>query len=88
MLPKTKHSVFRLPDHSALLFICYLFVHCSKTDLEEGQPPAEDAGTDKPVIYSLNWSSYLFLLKTYVFVGCNFSVPILNSLLTLDILVQ
>ena len=61
MLPKPKHAVLGLPDHSALLFICYLFVHCR--DTEEGQPPAEDAGTDKPVIYSLNWSSYLFLLK-------------------------
>ena len=71
MLPKPKHAVLGLPDHNVLLFICYLFVHCRKT--EEGSPPAEDAGTDKPVIYSLNWSGCLFRLKTYVLVGCNSS---------------
>ena len=71
MLPNPKHEVLGLPDHNVLLFICYLFVHCRKT--EEGSPPAEDAGTDKPVIYSPNWSGYLFRLKTYVFVGCNSS---------------
>ena len=60
MLPKPKHAAFRLPDHNVLLFICYLFVHCRKT--EEGPPPAEDADTDKQVIYSLNWSGYLLLM--------------------------